>query len=227
MPRLPRLVLPGVPCHVTQRGNRRARTFFEDGDYALYRDLVAQAAAKAGAEVWCYCLMPNHVHIIVTPSDADGLRRTFADAHRRYTGYINARNRWTGHLWQGRFGAVAMDEAHLAAAVRYVSLNPVRARLVSRAEDWPWSSVRAHLAERDDALVRVGPVLERYGSFAGFLGQDRDDAAAWRGLRMSETSGRPLGSDAWLDALEAKTGRTLKPQKRGPKPKGVFSKLAP
>jgi putative transposase len=80
---------------VTQRGNRRLQTFFEDGDYALYRDLLAGAADKAGAEIWCYCLMPNHVHIIVVPADEDGLRRTFADAHRRYTGFINARHRWT------------------------------------------------------------------------------------------------------------------------------------
>ena len=102
MARLPRLVLPGIPYHVTQRGNRRAQTFFEQADYALYRDLLAQAAERCGAQVWCYCLMPNHVHVIVVPADADGLRRTFADVHRRYTGYINARNRWTGHLWQGR-----------------------------------------------------------------------------------------------------------------------------
>ena len=219
MPRLPRLVLPGIPHHVTQRGNRRAQVFFEAGDYALYRDLLAEAAVKAAAEIWCYCLMPNHVHIVVVPSDEDGLRRTFAEAHRRYTGYLNARNRWTGHLWQGRFGAVAMDEAHLAAAVRYVSLNPVRARLVARAEDWRWSSVSAHLAGEDDALVRVAPVLERYGRFADFLGEAQDDAAAWRRLRMSETSGRPLGSEAWLEELEARTGRILKPRKRGPKPK--------
>jgi putative transposase len=115
MARLARLVIPGIPYHVTQRGNRRQQTFFEEADYALYRDLLAQSAQMAGAQVWCYCLMPNHVHIIVVPSDEDGLRRAFADTHRRYTGYINARNRWTGHLWQGRFGAVAMDEEHLAA----------------------------------------------------------------------------------------------------------------
>jgi putative transposase len=217
MARLPRLVIPGIPYHVTQRGNRRQQTFFEDADYALYCDLLAQSAERADAQIWCYCLMPNHVHIIIVPSDEDGLRRTFADTHRRYTGYINARNRWTGHLWQGRFGAVAMDEAHLAAAVRYVSLNPVRARLVPRAQDWRWSSVKAHLAEADDALVTVAPVLERYGRFADFLGDAVDDEAEWRRLRMSETSGRPLGDAQWLDTLEAQTGRVLKPQKRGPK----------
>ena len=235
MARLPRLVLPGIPYHVTQRGNRRAQTFFEQADYALYRDLLAQAAERCGAQVWCYCLMPNHVHVIVVPADEDGLRRTFADVHRRYTGYINARNRWTGHLWQGRFGAVAMDEEHLANAVRYVSLNPVRARLVKRAQDWRWSSVGAHLGLAEDPLVVPGPVLERYGDFARFLGEPRGDEAAWRQLRMSETSGRPLGSEAWLDELEARSGRILKPRKRGPKRKtsagvrelSVFSKLAP
>ncbi len=219
MARLPRLVIPGIPYHVTQRGNRRQQTFFEDEDYALYRDLLGQSAKNAGSEIWCYCLMPNHVHIIIVPSDEDGLRRTFADTHRRYTGYINARNRWTGHLWQGRFGAVAMDEEHLAAAVRYVSLNPVRARLVAHARDWRWSSVAAHLEGRDDGLVKVAPVLDRYGRFGDFIDLASDEAH-WRLLRMSETSGRPLGSADWLDALEARTGRTLKPQKRGPKPRG-------
>jgi putative transposase len=228
MARLPRLVLPGYPYHVTQRGNRRQQTFFEDGDYALYRDLLAEAAAKAEAEVWAYCLMPNHVHLIVVPSDEDGLRRTFADAHRRYTGFVNARQRWTGHLWQGRFGAVVMDEAHLAHAMRYVSLNPVRARLVERAEDWRWSSVRAHLAGEDDELVRVAPALERYGTFGKFLGSPADYEDAWRALRRSETTGRPLGQAEWIAELEARTGRALAPKKRGPKPKNsVFSKLSP
>lgn len=219
MARLPRLVLPGYPYHVTQRGNRRQQTFFEEEDYTLYRDLLGEAAERAGAEIWCYCLMPNHVHVIVVPDDEDGLRRTFADAHRRYTGFINARHRWTGHLWQGRFGAVAMDEAHLEHAMRYVSLNPLRAGLVARAEDWRWSSVRAHLAGEDDGLVRVAPGLDRYGDFAAFLGSPDDDAGAWRALRRSETTGRPLGSADWIAVLETRTGRTLAPQKRGPKPK--------
>jgi REP element-mobilizing transposase RayT len=127
MAHLARVVVPGIPHHVTQRGNRRETTFFEEADYRLYRDLLAEASAKTETEVWAYCLMPNHVHLILTPKDPDGLRRTLGDMHRRYTAHINARNRWTGHLWQGRFGSVAMDEDHLIAAVRYVSLNPVRA----------------------------------------------------------------------------------------------------
>jgi len=219
MSRLARLVIPGYPHHVTQRGNRRAQTFFEDGDYALYEFLLREAAEKAEAEVWCYCLMPNHVHIILVPSDEDGLRRTFAEAHRRYTGYINTRMHVTGHLWQGRFGSVVMDEEHLAHAVRYVSLNPVRAGLVDRAQDWPWSSVACHLSGRDSNLVKVAPVLDRYGDFATFLDQKKEDSAAFMVLRQSETTGRPAGSDSWVEKLEVLTGRKLKPQKRGPKAK--------
>jgi putative transposase len=191
--RLARLVIPGIPYHVTQRGNRRQQTFFEDSDFALYRDLLAGAAARCGTEIWAYCLMPNHVHLIVVPGDQDGLRRTFADAHRRYTGFINVRQRWTGHLWQGRYGAVAMDEAHLVHAARYVTLNPVRAKLCDRACDWAWSSARAHLAGSDDGLVKVAPLLDRIGDFAAFLGSDEDQQAT-RALRMAETTGRPLGS---------------------------------
>ena len=193
MARLSRLVVPGHPHHVTQRGNGRGQVFFEDGDYELYRDLLSEAARKAGAEIWCYCLMPNHVHIIIVPFDKDGLRRTFADVHRRYTGYVNARRRVTGHLWQGRFGSVVMDENHLANAVRYVSLNPVRARLVKQAQDWQWSSVRAHMRGRDDRLVKVAPVRQRYGKFRGFLAQESDDEELFAKLRQSETTGSPTG----------------------------------
>jgi REP-associated tyrosine transposase len=218
MARLARIVIPGTPYHVTQRGNRRQPTFFEDGDFALYRDLLAEGARRAGASVWAYCLMPNHVHVIVVPADPDGLRATFAHAHRRYTGFINARHRWTGHLWQGRFGAVAMDERHLAAAARYVALNPVRARLVSQAEEWEWSSVRAHLAGRDDGLVSVEPLLERYGDFGTFLGGEEDQQAT-RMLRRGESTGRPAGSADWLRELESATGRALLPRKPGRKPR--------
>ena len=217
MTRLARLVVPGVAHHVTQRGNNRQRTFFEDSDYALYLDLLAESSARARTEVWAYCLMPNHVHIVLVPSDEDGLRRSFAELHRRYTGFVNARARRTGHLWQGRYGSVAMDEAHLFHAVRYVSLNPVRAGLVARARQWPWSSVRAHLAGKDDHVVRVAPVLERVGNFASFLAQRFDEDAAYAALRRAETIGRPVGDADWLQALEARTGRRLRPRKRGPK----------
>lgn len=217
MARLARVVIPGVPHHVTQRGNGRGQTFFEDGDFALYLDLLAEAAQRAHSEVWAYCLMPNHVHVVLTPADADGLRRTFGELHRRYTGYINARRRTTGHLWQGRYGSVAMDEQHFVTALRYVALNPVRARLVERAQDWEWSSTRALIAGQDDTVVKVAPALERVGDFAAFLGEDFDEALGYAALRKAESVGRPVGSPEWLADMEERTGMVLARQRRGPK----------
>lgn len=219
MARLPRVVLPGIPHHVTQRGNGRQPTFFEDGDYALYLDLLAAAAERAQVAIWSYCLMPNHVHVILCPRDEDGLWRTFGELHRRYTGFINARRRTTGHLWQGRFSSVAMDEAHLVTALRYVALNPVRARLVPKAQDWPWSSTRALIAAQNDHVVDIVPALERVGDFATFLGHDFDQAQTYAALRKAESVGRPIGSPEWLAEMEQRTGLTLARQKRGPKPR--------
>ncbi|MES2057807.1 MAG: transposase [Pseudomonadota bacterium] len=216
MARLARIVLPGIPHHVTQRGNRRERVFFEDGDYALYLDLLAEAAERARVAIWGYCLMPNHVHIVAVPSDEDGLRRTFRYVHRHYTGYINARMRVTGHLWQGRFSSVAMDEGHLVSALRYVALNPVRAKLTERAQDWRRSSAAAHIAGKSDRFVDIAPALERVGDFATFLGTAFDDAMSYAALRKAESVGRPVGSKEWLADMEARSGLTLAPRKRGP-----------
>jgi putative transposase len=127
MARLARVVMEGVAHHVTKRGNRRQPVFFGDDDYRAYRVLLAEGCAAAGVAVWGYCLMPNHVHLILVPSGAEGLRAALAEAHRRYTRRVNLREGWRGYLWQGRFASVAMDEPHLMAAARYVELNPVRA----------------------------------------------------------------------------------------------------
>ncbi|WP_338824383.1 transposase [Bradyrhizobium septentrionale] len=217
MARLARVVIPGHPHHVTQRGNGRARTFFGDSDYALYRDLLAENCRAADVEVWAWCLMPNHVHLILVPSDPDGLRRALARVHRAYAGIIQARRNKSGHFWQGRFGAVAMDEPHLAAALRYVALNPVRARLVQRAQDWRWSSTRAHVRGKDDGITALGAVRERFPDFAELLASAPEPDLFDR-LRAAESIGRPLGDDRFLARLQRLTGRVLKPAKRGPKP---------
>lgn len=222
MARLARVVIPGHPHHVTQRGNGRARTFFEDGDYALYRDLLAANCKAAGVEVWAWCLMPNHVHLILVPSDPDGLRRALARVHRSYAGTIQARRKRTGHFWQGRFGAVAMDEQHLAAALRYVSLNPVRARLVKRALDWRWSSTRAHVHGRDDGVTVLAPIRDRFPDFADLLTSE-PEADLFDALRSAESIGRPLGDDRFLARIERQTKRVLRPGKRGPKPQRSHS----
>jgi putative transposase len=212
-----RVVVPGLPHHVTQRGNRREPIFFEDGDQEVYCDLLAEHARKCCVEVWAYCLMPNHVHLILAPADEQGMGRAVGAAHRRYTHFINARGRWTGHLFQSRFASVAMDEAHLVAAVRYVSLNPVRARLVGRAEDWRWSSVKAHLKGEDDGLVCVAPVLSRVPDFAALLAGDGD--AGFDALRESEGTGRPLGNADFIAGLERILGRRIAKRAPGRKPR--------
>ena len=123
MARIARLVAPGCPHHVTQRGNRRETIFFGDDDYRLYLDLLGERCRKAGVGLWSYCLMPNHVHLILTPATPEGLGRALGETHRRYASVINARLRVTGHLFQSRYGSVAMDEQHLMAAARYVALD--------------------------------------------------------------------------------------------------------
>ncbi|MDQ0473265.1 transposase [Labrys wisconsinensis] len=170
--------------------------------------------------------MPNHVHLLAVPDGQDGLRALLGEVHRRYTAGINARNGWTGHLWQGRFGSVVMDEDHLVHDVRYVCLNPVRAKLVTRAEDWPWASTRAHLSGRDDGLTDLTPVRERFATFADVLDSGEDQAAV-AALRRSERTGRPLGSAVWPAGLEATTGRVLARRKPGPRPESRNPRTPP
>jgi putative transposase len=216
MPRIARVIVPNIPHHVTQRGNRRQPTFFYEDDYAQYLQLMAQYLGEREVEVWAYCLMPNHVHLILTPASEDGLRRGIGEAHRRYTRMVNFREGWRGHLWQGRFASFPMDERRLLAAARYVELNPVRAGLVRRAQDYAWSSAAAHLAGRDDALVRVRPMLELVPDWRSFL---RTDASKEETdlLRRHERTGRPLGSRAFVAKVSKKLNRNLWPKQAGRK----------
>ena len=215
MTRIARLVVPGLPHHVTQRGNRREQVFFEDGDYLAYLDFLRGALVKSSSEIWAWCLMPNHVHLIVMPGDKDGLRKTVANAHRKYASHINQRNKWTGHLWQGRFGSVVMDEAHLYHAFAYVTLNPVRAGLVERAQDWRWSSIHAHLGA-DDGITNTKAANERVGDFSTFL-RANFDKESFDAIRANQQTGRPIGAVDFIEKLEVEFDRALQPQKRGPK----------
>ncbi len=133
MARLARVVVPGMPHHVTQRGNRRQPTFFRHDDYEAYLELMADRCREEGVAIWAYCLMPNHVHLIAVPETEEALARAVGEAHRRYTRRINFRENWRGYLWQGRFASFVMDEPCLLAAARYVELNPLRASLVADA----------------------------------------------------------------------------------------------
>jgi putative transposase len=218
MARLARIVAPGLPHHVTQRGNRRQQTFFCDEDYDAYVQLMAQFCRAEKVEIWAYCLMPNHVHLIAVPQSAEGLRRAIGEAHRRYTRMVNFREGWRGHLWQGRFASFVLDETYLLTAARYVELNPVRAGFVKAPSQYRWCSAAAHLRGKDDALVRVGPLLQLQPEWRRFLTRvvREEDLKI---LRAHEHTGRPLGEDAFLESLERNLGRILKRQKPGPRGK--------
>ncbi|MEW6359983.1 MAG: transposase, partial [Planctomycetota bacterium] len=181
-------------------------------------DLMAEWCSRLGVEVWAYCLMPNHVHLVAVPESEDGLRRAVGEAHRRYSRRINFREGWRGHLWQGRFASYPLDETYLMTAARYIERNPVRARLVGRAEEWAWSSVSAHVAGADDRLVKVKPLLDRVEDWSGFLSGDVDGDDVEL-LRRHERTGRPLGSASFVHRLEVALGRILHRRRPGPRRK--------
>ena len=209
---------PGFPHHVTQRGNRRQQTFFKNEDYEIYIGLMAEWCARFDVLIWAYCLMPNHVHLIAVPSSMDGLRRAIGEAHRRYTRHVNFREGWRGHLWQGRFASYVMDEPYALAAARYVEMNPVRAGLVKRPQDYPWSSAAAHISGTEDALLTVSPLRKMKKNWERFLLQSTDGETAVL-IKQHDRTGRPVGSKNFLEKLERILDRPLFPQKRGPKPK--------
>ena len=215
MARLARAVIPGIPHHITQRGNRRQETFFSEDDYRVYLELMAQWCGRFGVEVWAYCLMPNHSHLIVVPQTEHGLRHAIGEAHRRYTRQVNFRQGWRGHLWQGRFGSFPMDEKYLLTAARYIELNPVKARLAISPEEYPWSSAAAHLAGSDDILVKTSPLLRMVQNWREFLSEGIETMEAAENERH-ERNGRPLGSAGFVADMEAKLGRTLSRKKPGP-----------
>jgi putative transposase len=220
MARIGRVVVPGMPHHVTQRGNRRMQTFFRDDDYRSYLALAGEWCRGQDVSIWGDCLMPNHVHLILVPATAEGLAKALGESHRRYTRLVNFRESWRGYLWQGRFGSVVMDEPHLLAAARYVEMNPVRAHLAARPEDWPWSSAAAHVGAKPDALAQSAWLTERTAgwvcSWGEYLMQNdgRDVAPA---MRRHESTGRPLGDKSFVERVSTLLGRDLLPKKRGPK----------
>ncbi|MBU4274059.1 MAG: transposase [Planctomycetes bacterium] len=217
MARIARVIAPGLPHHVTQRGNRRQQTFFCDDDYREYLSLMAEWTDKCEVQIWAWCLMPNHVHLIAVPAAYDSLARAIGEAHRRYTRRINFREKWRGHLWQERFASFPLDENYLLATARYIEMNPVAAGLVAHPGDYPWSSARAHLAGEDDHLVQhASPLPAMVGNWRDFLSLSDEDEL--KVLKRHERTGRPLGSEFFVDRLEEELSRPLRPQKPGPKP---------
>ena len=216
MGRVDRVVVPGIPHHVTQRGNRKIRVFFSDKDYALYTSLLAKSCTRYEVDVWGYCLMPNHIHLIAVPQTKEALGRAMGETHRQYALLLNEREELVGHLWQGRFSSYPMDEQHLLAAARYIELNPVRAGLAADPIDWRWSSARFHVLGGSDPLVRAGLLDDLVGDWSTFL---KERIPAIDALRKHQATGRPLGDARFVARCEKVLGRVLRARKPGRKPK--------
>jgi putative transposase len=218
MARIARVVVPKLPHHIVQRGNRRQKVFFTETDYDAYLSLAAEWCREFKVEIWAYCLMPNHVHLIAVPAHADSLARAIGEVHRRYTRMINFREKWRGFLWQGRFASYPMEERYLYAAARYIEMNPVHAGLAQNPEDYPWSSARAHLSGQDDKLIKAQSLLGMVEDWNLYL-HEKEDATDLDLIRKHERTGRPLGGKKFIRRIESKLGRILRLSQPGPKPK--------
>lgn len=216
MPRIARVVLPGYPHHIIQRGNRSQKVFFSGQDKRIYIEILRDHSLKAGLTFWAYCLMDNHVHLIAVPKDKDSLARGIGEAHRKYTRMINFREGWRGYLWQGRFLSYPLNEQYLYAAVRYVERNPVRAGIVKKAADYLWSSARAHILKINDVLLRDNFMLSEIKDWARYLAET-DQTSDINLLREHAHTGRPCGDDKFLTKIKEITGRDLTKKRPGPK----------
>jgi len=221
MPRVARIVVPGCPHHITQRGNNRQDVFFTDDDRRLYLKVLADQARRHDVQVFGYCLMTNHVHLIAAPADEKGMAEAVGRTHWLYAQTVNRLHGRSGHLWQSRFYSCALDDAHLWAAMRYVENNPVRARLARRAWTYAWSSAALHAKGRSDphGLLELTkwrgyftPDAWREYLLAALSDQDRE---ALSHLRLHTNRGRPLGSDGFVAKLEAAMNRRLRPLPEG------------
>lgn len=208
MARISRIVVPGYPHHVTQRGVRSIDVFDSDEDRSAYLNFLSEEANRFGLDILAWCLMTNHVHFVAVPQTETSLARGFGEAHRRYTRMKNFAQKVRGYLFQGRFNSSVLDENHLLAAVRYVELNPVQAGIVAQAWEYPWSSAGFHTGKAEsDPLVKdrslSGLISDWEGFLAGGMTGDIDR------LRMATLTGRPAGDDIFIAKVENITGRDL------------------
>lgn len=222
MARLARIVVPGMPHHVIQRGNRRLDVFFNDDDRVTYLTFLRRACQRYRVNIWAYCLMRNHVHLIAVPEREDALARCFSDAHVRYTRRVNVREGWRGHLWQSRFGSSVLDERYLLAAVRYVERNPVSAGIVDVAWKYRWSSAAWHVGTVGaDPLVRGDePLRALVDDWQVYLsGQENEDDA--KRIEQEVKVSRPLGDGRFIEMLEHRFHRIFRRRAAGRPRKSV------
>jgi putative transposase len=212
--RIARIVWTGCPYHVTHRGNRGGAVFVQESDYLVYLDMLSSNSVREGLKVWAYCLMPNHVHLIVVGENVNSMARALGNTHRRHAQRLNGHQGWTGHLWANRFYSTPMDERHLWVAVRYVELNPVRAGLVENPTDFRWSSARAHSANAKDGLLAPErPFPGSVEDWTAWLLEGVDNSQL-DAIRLNTSTGRPSGSADFARDLEGRIGRSVRARSR-------------
>lgn len=214
MPRLSRLVVPGYPHHITQRGVRSTDIFTDDLDRLSYLQFMAEESDRFGVTFMGWCLMTNHVHLIAVPKRENSLARAIGEAHRRYTRMKNFAAGVRGYLFQGRFSSCVLDQQYLLAAGRYVERNPAAAKMVEKPQEYPWSSCRYHcgLVEHDP-LLRDCKLPTMVDNWARFL--LTSDEETERNLRKKTRTGRPAGDERFVLRLEVLTGRALRVKQPG------------
>ncbi len=218
MPRIARIITEGFPHHIIQRGNRRQKVFFFEKDYQTYLNLLSIHSKLFNLEILCYCLMPNHVHLIVVPNKKENLSIAIGRTHQKYTRMINLRENWRGYLWQGRFSSYILDEPYLISAVRYILLNPVRANIVKRPQDYRYSSIRHHLKIAKIPFINDDLLQGLIGKWQGYL-EEIPNQSDVNKFKLHERTGRPLGSSTFIEKLEDTLKKPLKKKKPGPKRK--------
>lgn len=218
MARIARVIAPEHPHHIIQRGNRRQQVFFNEDDYDEYLRLLNTYSKRFKVDIMSYCLMPNHVHLIATPHKDGSLARAIAETHRNYTRFINFREKWRGYLWQGRFASYVLDENHLLAATRYILINPVKVGIIKKPWDYKWASTRQHMSLNNGSLVKDNLLRDLITDWKDFLdtASDSNDSALFQ---LHERTGRPLGSDTFVEKLESLLKVNLKKKKAGRKKK--------
>jgi len=217
MARIARVVIPGFPHHIIQRGNRRQKVFFNENDYKEYLQLLNNYSHRFKVDILAYCLMPNHIHLIAAPHEGGSLAQAIGETHRNYTRFINFREKWRGYLWQGRFSSYVLDERYLLAATRYILLNPVKAKITKKPRDYKWSSIKHHMMIDNSSLVKDNLLKELIRNWKDFLNTESDNNDV-NLFQLHERTGRPLGDNTFIEKLESILKIKLK-KKRAGRPK--------
>jgi len=218
MPRLARNVFPGVPRHITQCGNRRENGFFTNDDRHAYLNWLGEYSEEHQIDVLAYCLMTNHIHLVVVPTTENGRNRVLKPLHMRYAQRINREKGWKGHLWQGRYFSSLLDDAYLWAAIRYIERNPVRAKMVRKAERYLWSSAAAHCGLQENSLLtqklKWKKQFDQFTGWSTWLGEG-DDVSQLSVLRRNIDKGLLSGSERFIKKLEKLTRQMLQYRPQG------------